>query len=745
VNHWIRPSCDSRTGASHLRRAVPCQDASGFAGFRDAAGTPIQVLVVSDGHGGSRYVRSDVGARLACEVAMRELQQGLAPARLADDGALEEWRGWLAEELPARIVAAWLGEVERHWRADPGAEGGGFTPLLYGATLGVLLLTPFWWAHTGLGDWDLVRIEAAGGEVLLSEEPEQEAAGEATFSLCLERAERHFAPRTALMPLTAEAPPFALLLGSDGLRKSCGSDADFLTLCRYLVGLSSNGGQAGAAELAEALDHISRQGSGDDISVAVARWAPLSQGAAWPEPGGNPPARVVQPLPGSPTGLPHTAVAAAPAAAAPAAVAMAAEAAMAVTEPFEPASGASGEPPSPGSPPAPPRSSHALGSAPAGSQPAAGGRPRRHGRHGARRPVRVLAVATALLGLGGVGLLIAASRGLGPFARRLEPSPFALTSQQRRDLQRQVAALCGQVAAPNGTPDHGGAATDANTVSGRHADAARTGSTAVAPGTGQPGALGSVASGVGLPHGPGTVAATATALGRPPSGPAPQLQAAEGRTAVRPTSGGASAARSPAASTASPVGVAAASAPGEATVVTPSSDPRTQQRIAATLASRASVFQQLDRGDPAQTKAVLGRSHADSLNALIALSALDPTLRPSAAAADRPGWLRELSGRSAGLLPFPPHPGASASAPVSPLAELGTCPELTQALRAAWQRPAPRGAAAPVHASSPPAVPVPEAAGGRSPASAEGSDPAGPLRKGAASRSQAPERGSPSR
>jgi len=101
VNHWIRPSCDSRTGASHLRRGAPCQDASGSIGFHDAGGQPIQVLVVSDGHGGSRYVRSDVGARLACAVAMREVEQALSAARVDAPGALEEWRASSTAPLSA--------------------------------------------------------------------------------------------------------------------------------------------------------------------------------------------------------------------------------------------------------------------------------------------------------------------------------------------------------------------------------------------------------------------------------------------------------------------------------------------------------------------------------------------------------------------------------------------------------------------------------------------------------------------
>ena len=96
MNHWIQPSIDSRTGASHLRRGAVCQDACGSVGFCDAAGNPIQVLVVSDGHGGARYVRSDVGAFLACDVAMRELRQALTPARVVHPGARLRYRtGWV--------------------------------------------------------------------------------------------------------------------------------------------------------------------------------------------------------------------------------------------------------------------------------------------------------------------------------------------------------------------------------------------------------------------------------------------------------------------------------------------------------------------------------------------------------------------------------------------------------------------------------------------------------------------------
>ena len=619
MNHWIRPSCDSRTGASHLRRGAPCQDACGSVGFRDAAGTPIQVLVVSDGHGGVRYARSDVGARLACTVAMRELEQALAPARVAHPGALQDWRDWLALELPARIVAAWLQAVERHWRTDPHAEGAGFSPVLYGATLGVLVLTPHWWAHTGLGDWDLVRIEAdgaegaagemAGGEALLSEEPDCEGGGEATFSLCLDGAGRHFASRTALHPLTSDDSPFALLLATDGLRKSCGSDADFLTLCRYLAGLPAEDAEAGGHELAQALDHISGQGSGDDISVAVARWAPAQQGAAWPPLTDRPPARLVQPLPGSASDAPQPA--AERAGARPAAMAGALDPLL--------------ETPTPAVEPAVPvRSSHAG---------------------------RWLVLVVAGLVLGGAALSIRLGRGPGLLVVSPQPSPRVLTLQQRSDLRRLVQDLC---QAPAGQPtaqERAGGRLAPGMGSSRSRDPDRAGAQPVAPpSTATP----SAASADAAPHSPAGSASTLPA--------------------TRST----------------------ATLPGA--ITEPARDAQRQQRIAATLATRASVFQRLRDGDPVQVAALLAASHVDPLSALIAASASDVSLRPAAFPVDPPGPLQQLGRRLTALLPWE-EPSRRRSAAPSPLAALGACPELHQALRASWQRleaaaasPSPRAA-----------------------------------------------------
>ncbi|WP_254992339.1 protein phosphatase 2C domain-containing protein [Cyanobium sp. N5-Cardenillas] len=270
MNRWAAPIAASRAGAAHLRAGRPCQDAVLCRELRDTDGQPVMLMAVADGHGGRRYRRSEVGSRLACETALAVVADALAAAPPGDgEGG---WSHWLAHDLPEAVQRRWMEAVQEHWQSDPGE--GGFEPLLYGSTLGLVVMTPRWWGHTGLGDWDLVRVEPDGHARLLEQENEPTALGEATCSLCQPQAASLFARRAALHPLAPEERDFALVLCTDGIRKSCATDADFLTLAAWLAG----GGAEAAGDLPEALDRISREGSGDDVTVAIGRAGALGEG-----------------------------------------------------------------------------------------------------------------------------------------------------------------------------------------------------------------------------------------------------------------------------------------------------------------------------------------------------------------------------------------------------------------------------------------------------------------------------------
>jgi hypothetical protein len=273
VSNWSIPETTTRIGASHARRGVVCQDASGCCSLQDRSGKPVHLMVVADGHGGKRYTQSDVGSKLACEMALNVLTEQLAKWSSVGNGSPQRWQEWLEGPFPKALHQRWLAAIEDHWKQDPELSETAFSPVPYGTTLALVVMTLAWWAHSGLGDWDLVRITADGeAELVNQEEEEDQTGGEATFSLCLRNAPQHFAGRTAVYPIDKQEPDFSLLLSTDGVRKSCSTDTDFLKIASYLC----EAGQPREGDIAEQLnadlDRISSQGSGDDVSIAIGRW-----------------------------------------------------------------------------------------------------------------------------------------------------------------------------------------------------------------------------------------------------------------------------------------------------------------------------------------------------------------------------------------------------------------------------------------------------------------------------------------
>jgi serine/threonine protein phosphatase PrpC len=263
TGQWQQPQCCTVIGAAHRRLGKPCQDASVACSLTGPGGTTLQLMALADGHGGQRYWLSDVGSQLACDQAVLTVERALQQHPLTDQ---RHWLELLADDLPATIQAAWLEAAAGHWRQRPESGDQPFSPLTYGCTLGLVLLAPEWWGHTGLGDWDLVRRNADGHLDLISEEQNVSASGEATASLCMGGAASLCAQRAALHPLTPGSAPFALVLSTDGVRKSCATDGDFLALGHHLADLHQR------AELETALAQITSQGSGDDVSVAIGLW-----------------------------------------------------------------------------------------------------------------------------------------------------------------------------------------------------------------------------------------------------------------------------------------------------------------------------------------------------------------------------------------------------------------------------------------------------------------------------------------
>ncbi|MCP9784593.1 protein phosphatase 2C domain-containing protein [Cyanobium sp. WKJ7-Wakatipu] len=280
---WSAPLHRSRSGASHQRRGVPCQDSSLTGTLRSADGLEIGLMAVADGHGGSRYWLSDAGSQLACQLMIQLAGQDLAGQPLENGpDQLEAVYRWLAYELPGRIVTAWQEAIRADWQTrqlPPEKQGEPFSPQTYGTTLALVITTPGWWAHTGLGDWDLVLLSSDQPDCIISQENDDGLQAEATESLCLPSARSCFAARTAVYSLLGERrKACGLMLSTDGVRKSCAADADHLALSRFLLEEIQQLQERSAGEthlLDASLDRISREGSGDDVTVALACFGDL--------------------------------------------------------------------------------------------------------------------------------------------------------------------------------------------------------------------------------------------------------------------------------------------------------------------------------------------------------------------------------------------------------------------------------------------------------------------------------------
>jgi len=256
---WRSATSCSVIGAAHRRQGKPCQDASLSCQLGSGL-QQLQLLAVSDGHGSSRYWLSDIGSNQACLAVRESVEAALQHTPLADR---EQWLQQLQTELPEAIQQRWLEAVQRDWQQRPESATTPFSSAVYGCTLGFVLVAPQWWGCSGIGDWDLVGISAAGKANLLSEETLQSSHGEATTSLCQADVLQAWRQRAQLQEFRASDSLQALLLSTDGIRKSCATDGDFLQLCSQMLALESGD------PLKQGLVEITAQGSGDDVSVAI--------------------------------------------------------------------------------------------------------------------------------------------------------------------------------------------------------------------------------------------------------------------------------------------------------------------------------------------------------------------------------------------------------------------------------------------------------------------------------------------
>jgi hypothetical protein len=273
---WVAATASVR-GASHERSGKPNQDAVRVV---EVAGpTPGLVAAVSDGHGGDRYVRSDVGSRLGVEVACsvgRRALETLGP--LPSAAAVESH---LAREMATAIVDHWrrrvLDHVERHpFSSDEEERAGGplaSDPLIaYGCTLVVALLAPSWVGLLQIGDGDVTVVR--GASAVAPVPGDDRLVGGETTSLCLPTA-----AADARVAVIGDPLPDMVILSSDGYANSFASPT-----WRSEVGVDLRDhvnriGIDGVEQRLPAWLAESAVAAGDDVSMALIQRTAASSGS----------------------------------------------------------------------------------------------------------------------------------------------------------------------------------------------------------------------------------------------------------------------------------------------------------------------------------------------------------------------------------------------------------------------------------------------------------------------------------
>ncbi len=273
ASNWQVLSATVR-GASHIRRGEPNQDALSW--WMAEGKRPVAVLCIADGHGGSEYTRSDIGALLAVEQTQMLLVSEILPLILSGSTRkdLAQFKRHLSQQLPKLLVNRWRAAIYEHATDNPVQEGE--QPVqsdapkerLYGATLLAALLTPEFHLYIQLGDGDMLTVSAEGEVTRPPFPADSNLFANHTTSLCSKEAWRfvkiHFQQ-------IDEWPPALVMLTTDGYANSFANDTDFKKVARDLHGaIKQEGSTAVARSLPSWLEATSEDGSGDDISIIVA-------------------------------------------------------------------------------------------------------------------------------------------------------------------------------------------------------------------------------------------------------------------------------------------------------------------------------------------------------------------------------------------------------------------------------------------------------------------------------------------
>lgn len=286
-------------GESHKASNKPCQDFS-LAESKDA----YAVAIVSDGHGGARYFRSDKGSELAVRCAKKAIakfvketsntqifkgkiltQAGINPEKSDDkiytalswlvSSIIRQWNSEILKDAQTHSITEWEQQhveqnyLDEYTRSLSGDEG--TLEKIYGCTLMAYVMTEEYWFAFQIGDGKMVFFNLVdhGMEANQFIPWDDKCFLNKTTSICDSDAASEF--RFAYCG--DGSFPEAVFLGSDGIDDTYG-DGDKLTdfYIRIYKEIATSSPKQVKKTLASDLPIISKMGSQDDMSIACIYW-----------------------------------------------------------------------------------------------------------------------------------------------------------------------------------------------------------------------------------------------------------------------------------------------------------------------------------------------------------------------------------------------------------------------------------------------------------------------------------------
>lgn len=272
----------SHQGASHKRNGKVCQDAA-YARYKK--GDRYAVAIVSDGHGGNNYFRSDRGSRFAVEVARIAINHFMRNFKDRDENemsvTLKRKPDAFLKQLEQNIVYEWLERVKQDYYQAPFTDAeinlmsdearkkyyaDADTAFIkaYGATLIAAVICPDkFWFGLHIGDGKCVTFDADG----VPSQPipwDDRCFLNITTSLCDYRPLESFRHC-----IHFDRFPSALFVGSDGVDDCFANDADLYSFYKEVIRtFQEKPNDEAYKEVDTFLPMMSEKGSKDDISVS---------------------------------------------------------------------------------------------------------------------------------------------------------------------------------------------------------------------------------------------------------------------------------------------------------------------------------------------------------------------------------------------------------------------------------------------------------------------------------------------